>query len=327
MKKKTNIYCTIRSLVSGAALVLAAYCLPLTTCPSFGAFQDSGWGVRPLGMGGAFTAVADDSNGQLYNPAGLAFVPQEELSVMSAQLYTGLDTVNIGLNYLGYVKPVSGKFGNLGFVWGSLSATSLYREDTASLGYGRFVNDVFGLSQPAISVGANVKYIKHEYTLDVRTVDDPVFAHGNSAAATAFDVGVMASWEKLGLNVALACKNVNSPDVGLLTVDKVPNENVLGFSYYTAQLPFLKIPDFTSALDIVSRDNQTDVRFGVESWMFDSKFALRAGASQENITFGLGYEISISAKTKLIIDYSFAWPLQIENTSGSHRFGLSVCLP
>src|SRR3990170_3935872 len=28
-------------------------------------------GVRPLGMGGAFTAVADDENAMFYNPAGL----------------------------------------------------------------------------------------------------------------------------------------------------------------------------------------------------------------------------------------------------------------
>ena len=31
-------------------------------------------GVRPLGMGGAFTAVADDENALFYNPAGLARV-------------------------------------------------------------------------------------------------------------------------------------------------------------------------------------------------------------------------------------------------------------
>ncbi len=35
-------------------------------------------GVRPLGMGGAFTALADDENALFYNPAGLAF-QQDEL--------------------------------------------------------------------------------------------------------------------------------------------------------------------------------------------------------------------------------------------------------
>jgi hypothetical protein len=30
--------------------------------------------TRPLGMGGAFVAVADDVNAIMYNPAGLAFI-------------------------------------------------------------------------------------------------------------------------------------------------------------------------------------------------------------------------------------------------------------
>ena len=32
----------------------------------------SGLGARPLGMGGAFTAVSDDINAIYYNPAGLS---------------------------------------------------------------------------------------------------------------------------------------------------------------------------------------------------------------------------------------------------------------
>jgi len=36
-----------------------------------------GFGVRPLGMGGAFTAVADDSDAVFYNPAGLADVESQ----------------------------------------------------------------------------------------------------------------------------------------------------------------------------------------------------------------------------------------------------------
>lgn len=53
-------------------------------------------GVRPLGMGGAFTAVADDENSLFYNPAGLSklstfqigiFNPLIEVSKKSIDLY------------------------------------------------------------------------------------------------------------------------------------------------------------------------------------------------------------------------------------------------
>ncbi len=278
-------------------------------------------------MAGAFTAVADDANGQLYNPAGLPQVVHDEVSLMSAQLYSGLDGVNIGLNYLGYVHPLGKRAGSIGVTWGELSSPSLYTEDTAAIGYGRYLNDIFGFKQPAVSIGANFKYLKHAYTLDERTVGDPVFANGNSAAATTSDAGLLVSWEKLGLSCGVACKNTNTPNVGLLTVDQVPNENVIGLAYYNEKLPFLKLPYFTTALDVATRDGVSDIRFGVETWLFDGKFAIRSGGSQEDVTFGLGYEIKFGEKTKLIVDYSFAWPLQVENSTGSHRFGLSLQLP
>ena len=123
-------------------LVLAALMTVLLPCALFAAFKDSGWGVRPLGMAGAFTAVADDSNAPLYNPAGLARVKQEEFSLMSAKLYSGLNGVDIGLNYLSYVRDISDKYGGFGIAWAALASPTLYREDTVSLGYGRVLNDV-----------------------------------------------------------------------------------------------------------------------------------------------------------------------------------------
>ena len=38
------------------------------------AFNDIGVGGRPLGMGGAFVALADDGNAASYNPAGLGYI-------------------------------------------------------------------------------------------------------------------------------------------------------------------------------------------------------------------------------------------------------------
>lgn len=38
-------------------------------------------GTRPMGMGGAFTAVADDENAILYNPAGLAKVKESTITI------------------------------------------------------------------------------------------------------------------------------------------------------------------------------------------------------------------------------------------------------
>jgi hypothetical protein len=40
-------------------------------------------GVRPLGMGGAFTALADDENALYYNPAGLTAIDGLDLGVVN----------------------------------------------------------------------------------------------------------------------------------------------------------------------------------------------------------------------------------------------------
>lgn len=50
------------------ALLLVLLAAPLSFAAEFPSFFE---GVRPLGMGGAFTAVADDENALFYNPAGL----------------------------------------------------------------------------------------------------------------------------------------------------------------------------------------------------------------------------------------------------------------
>lgn len=61
-------------------------------------------GVRPLGMGGAFTAVADDENALFYNPAGISHVEHlsfdalnliVELSEKSMDLYEDMENTDM----------------------------------------------------------------------------------------------------------------------------------------------------------------------------------------------------------------------------------------
>src|ERR1700681_1563339 len=104
------------------------------------AFIDTGWGARPTGMGGAFTAIADDSNAPLYNPAGIVQVQWNEMSAMYSRLFSGLtlysgntptggDTVHLDQSYLAYVSKPS-RFGSFGLSWANFNTSSLYREDT-----------------------------------------------------------------------------------------------------------------------------------------------------------------------------------------------------
>src|SRR5438045_1286820 len=104
---------------------LAALSVPCSL--SQAAFLDTGWGARPVGMGGAFTAIADDSNAPLYNPAGLVQIQWNEVSAMYSRLFSGLtlysgnattggDTVHLDQSYVAFVSRAS-RYGSFGVSW------------------------------------------------------------------------------------------------------------------------------------------------------------------------------------------------------------------
>ena len=156
--------------------------------PLQAAFQDMDWGARPVGMGGAFTAIADDANAPLYNPSGLVQVQWNEVSAMYAQLFTGVDlyagqnTTTLAQGYLSYVlKPIH-NIGSFGVSWASFDTTSLYREDTLTLTYAKNVGDFVPVLDNSLSAGVNLKYLRRGITLDSYTTNDPVFKNGDTAS-------------------------------------------------------------------------------------------------------------------------------------------------
>jgi F plasmid transfer operon protein TraF len=52
-------------------------------------------GVRPLGMGGAFTAVADDENALFYNPAGLSDISTLQMGIFNPLLEVSENTLDM----------------------------------------------------------------------------------------------------------------------------------------------------------------------------------------------------------------------------------------
>ncbi len=95
----------MRRLRLAALLLLAA--APASAAES-AAFLRLTPGARSIGLGEAFTAVADDLNAQSINPGGLAQLSAREAGFSHAELFarTKLDT-------LGYAHPLSGSRGTL----------------------------------------------------------------------------------------------------------------------------------------------------------------------------------------------------------------------
>ncbi len=283
------------------------------------AFDDTYWGVRALGMGGAFTAVANDANAPLYNVAGTAFTAQNEVTLMGSRLFAGLEGVEIASNYAGFVHPIDAKFGAISFAWSSISTPGLRREDTFNVGYARVLNDVLRLDSEVVelSAGLNVKYLMQEVKFGVNEDDMETFK-----GAMTGDIGLLAMFSN-GIGVGYTSKYVLPADIGFMEKDEVKNINVIGLSYYNDELPYIKIPYFTVALDVILRDGENSIRAGVESYVLDKKLAIRLGGREEAFNIGFGYEFAFANETKLVIDYALELPMQVEESYGSHFFALS----
>jgi len=181
-----------------------------------------GVGVRPLGMGGAFTAVADDVNAIYYNPAGLG----DQIigySLGNEDLYGTVNTVsnydllNVGFLGLGEMRTVStsgeslsastialGKMGSNGISWGVSykriqSSTKIADYDTWSGDAGLLVR-----LTPDLTFGILGQDIVKAPKLDLPTTARYGFAYRpfSRALTMAFDletgrsgnVGILTQW-------------------------------------------------------------------------------------------------------------------------------------
>ena len=154
-------------------------------------------GPRASGMGGAFTAVANDATTSFWNPAGLSRIPRNEFTASTAEWLVGSRTnwvglafkfdddnaIGVSINQLDYgqeeITTVEQQNGT-GQFW---SASDL----AVSLSYSRNLTDRF-------SIGGTVKYIS-ENIYDV------------SATGFGVDVGLLFYTQLEGLRLGMNISN------------------------------------------------------------------------------------------------------------------------
>lgn len=61
-----------------------------------------GAGARALGLGGAYTPIADDPTAIYYNPAGLALVTKDQLSLLHSETFGSL----LNHDFIAYARPI-----------------------------------------------------------------------------------------------------------------------------------------------------------------------------------------------------------------------------
>ena len=292
--------------------IFLTICFSVSTCFARGVgttganFLKIGVGARPLGMGGAFVAVADDANAIWWNPAGVAGMKRREITLMHSEV--GEDIRYQFLAYSQRVKRLRGGLGGSisylsvsdiqGYSPGGTKTRKLGAYDLAfSLCYG---SSIF----PSLSGGINFKFIGEKLA-------------DESASTFAFDIGGLWSPPVSGLKLGFNLQNLG---MGLKFIEErspLPLNCKLGCAY---EVEFFGTQSIL-ALDVnIPVDYGCFVNGGFECKIYNL-IALRGGyTSRDDMSSGLRLGIGIGGKN-LIIDYSW---LPRGDFADSHRMSATL---
>lgn len=307
MKKHAQRRSALLKLALGLGLASA------TLVPSArAAFQNPLLTPQASAMGGASLGSLGDPSALFLNPAAVSGLKTFDAYVSYSQLFAGLNGVDaIGQTFVAAGVPT--RAGALSVGFGDFSAAGLLNERVAGVSFAR---RLFG----AVDAGVTAKFLSRKYQTgsDPAAAADPVFRNGNSRGAFSFDAGLAMPLGE-SLTAGAAARNINSPDVGLATPDRVPREYQAGLAYRwrpwgvtaTADYLYRDVPDASSG----ARNTPS---VGLEKTFADGILALRAGASPDQFAGGIGVRFGSFG-----FDYAFLLPRELATAgAGTHQVGI-----
>jgi len=296
-------------------------------------FLSIGVGGRALGMGSAYTAVANDVTAGYWNPAGLAKVEFPEIILMHDSRYSDIVSYNYGAGAMklskdetigisAVVLSVSGVPNTLSAgeldITGNLDGldyskiTFFGETDVALIGsYARQASDNF-------SYGANVKFIRRSISSTYGT-------------GIGFDVGAIYSPLKnfnLGANLQNATTTVVAWTTGTTELETPVLAAGAAYNLKVGQTTILPALDLLFNIDNMRSSTMVhlgplsaDARAGLEV-NYKDVIAIRGGYNEvKQFTVGAGLHLP-----KLVIDYSFARFSYADALGDTHRISIELIL-
>ncbi len=289
-----------------------------------GEFLRWGVGAKALGLGRAFTSIADDASSIYWNPAGMTALAQNGATLMFMHLPIGQDA---SMNYLGGALPVrlffvnrpGGKFVRalqdlklgVGVIWQSLGEFDFYDGNAAPLS--STAKNTIGESAILLAASYPLNPLLRKLTRDqgrwlspfkgslelgftTKFLKQNLF--GEHGSATSLDLGLKYSHASGVFNLGFVWHDFNSPVFSYdsdLVVDEVPAHGTLGASLTP---PFSPMRGLTLSFDygILSAANrEREIMFGFEydfsklSAGYPIKLRIGSNSTHESFTFGLNF--------------------------------------
>ena len=340
----------------GAILCLLFFTTPVNADTGFakfaGEFLSTGVGARPLGMGGAFVALADDGTAGYWNPAGLSSLKYSQIGVMHAERFGG----EVNYDYASVSVPYHPKR-TLSFSLIRLGIDNIPDTRDALLDYG--LDGIPGTNDDGEGNGildplgerldlARIKYFSnadYAFFVSFATQRSNKFSYGgsiklirraigdNSAFGIGFDAA--ARWKAgrrliVGANLMDATSTLVAWDTG--RKELISPTLKMGIAYpieFTAsQLSITPVIDTDMRFE--NRGDAAQVSFGRTSMDFHygaevniyNKVYLRTGYDDlKRFTAGAGVYIY-----KVNLDYSFASFDDIDELGNTHRISLTLSI-
>lgn len=265
------------------AMALAALLMPMAVWSnqsgtSTAQFLRIGQGTRAEGMGGAFTALANDAHALYWNPAGLAQISRRQIAVDHLEFIESITS-----QYAAFVLPFNQMGGSLGVGLTYVDLGSIERRDAtgapesgdndvnayaATLSWGQAIGD-------RMAIGAGLKNFKQNLA-DV------------GKAGVAGDIGVIYYVTPNKFALGASATNIG-PKIKTGTIDED-----LPLTYRGGGAYFILPGSLVVTADVEKEKNTDAILHGGVEYIYQNRFIARGGYQDTKeagggISAGLGF--------------------------------------
>ena len=315
-----------------------------------GEFLATGVGARPLGMGGAFVALAEDGTAGYWNPAGLAFLNYPQIVLMHSERFKG----EVNYDYVSFSFPYR-KNRSLGFslirlgidnIADTRNAWEDYGLDgmpgTGDFGEYNNILDPGELNIDKITFFSNADYA---FFISYAQEWSKQFAFGGTVKLIKRGIGEDSAYG-IGFDAGVLFKKWRRLRIGANLIDAASTAIFWNTGRKELISPTLKVgaaylykPSFFSGLitpvmdfDIRFENRKFASQFNIGPMSIDPHYGVELNV-RNRVYIRTGYDdikrISIGAGIKLPklnLDYSFNSFDNIEDLGNTHRISITLTI-